>query len=508
MQLKIYDGAESIGGSKIYLRDGNYGIFLDFGLNFNIMGKYFKEFLQMRSIRGLNDPIEMGLLPKINIYRDDLVPSDLSLRNFERINLDAILISHAHADHFGSVEFVNFNIPIAGSSITLAIIKAISDCGNNSMGMNAFYSSNRQAGEDSRVLDTLDWRKPDSLGSRPLIFMDNPTQELLEFMGRHPNKKRDFGFQSWDRSSLPFEIRDYPVDHSIYGATAYVVEGDTTIAYTGDIRVHGENGELTMRFAKDARDASILIIEGTRTSREEHRYISEEDVKKNIKKDVEDAKGLIIVDFSARNFERLKSIENISKGSRDFVVTEKDFYMLQALKKVGLDLIHPHLKVYRALKGKQGKNKNWIKYLENETDIKDRYVDPLEIHKNPENYILAFSLHDMPNLLDIKPEQGTYIYSSTEALSEEQSFDFITLGNWLSKFNFDTKGFYIDENGEPQFMDGYHASGHAAPKDLMKIIDAIDPDLIIPVHTTNPHWFAQNFEEKTKILKNGDSIEF
>ena len=505
MQLKIYDGAESIGGSKIYLRDGNHGIFLDFGLNFNIMGKYFKEFLQMRSIRGLNDPLEMGLLPKINIYRDDLVPSDLSLENFERINLDAILISHAHADHFGSVEFVDFNIPIAGSSITLAIIKAISDCGNNSLGMNAFYSSNRQAGEDGRILDTLDWRKPDSLGSRPLIFMDNPAQELLEFMGRHPNKRRDFGFQSLDRSSLPFEIRDYPVDHSIYGATAYVVEGDTTIAYTGDIRVHGENGELTMRFAKDARDASILIIEGTRTSREEHRYISEEDVKNNIKKDVEDAKGLIIVDFSARNFERLKSMENISKGSREFVVTEKDFYMLQALKKVGLDLIHPHLKVYRALKGK---NKNWIKYLENETDIKDRYVDPMEIHKNPENYILAFSLYDMPNLLDIKPEQGTYIYSSTEALSEEQSFDFITLGNWLSKFNFDTKGFYIDENGKPRFMDGYHASGHAAPEDLMKIIDTIDPDLIIPVHTTNPDWFAENFEEKTKILKNGDYIEF
>ena len=504
MYLKIYDGAESIGGSKIYLRDSNHGIFLDFGLNFNIMAKYFKEFLQMRSTRGLNDPLEMELLPKVNIYRGDLVPSDLSLRNFERINLDAILISHAHADHFGSVEFVDFNIPIAGSSITLAIIKAISDCGNNSLGMNAFYSLNRQAGEDGRVLETLHWKKPGSLGSRPLIFIDNPTQELLEFMGSHPNEKRNFGFQSLDRSSLPFEIRDYPVDHSIYGATAYVVEGNTTVAYTGDIRVHGENGELTMRFARDARDASVLIIEGTRTSREEHRYISEEDVKNNIKKDVEEAKGLIIVDFSARNFERLKSIENISKGSRDFVVTEKDFYMLQALKKVGLDLIHPHLRVYKALKGN---NKSWIKYLENDTDIKDRYVDPMEIHKNPENYILAFSLYDMPNLLDIKPEQGTYIYSSTEALSEEQSFDFITLGNWLSKFNFETRGFYIDEHGKPQFMDGYHASGHAAPEDLLKIIDIIDPDIIIPVHTTNPYWFAENFGEKTRILKNGDSME-
>jgi len=504
MKLKIYDGAESIGGTKIYLQDGNSGIFLDFGLNFQTLSLYFKEFLQMRPTRGLNDPVEMGILPKIDIYRHDLIPSDFSLNNFEKIKVDAILISHAHADHFGSVGFVDFNIPIVASPITLSIIKGISDCGHTQLGMDAFYSSVRERGDDSRVLTSIHWKNPESLASRAVVYTQKPDGKLRDFMNRHPNESREVHYKEGELSDIPFEIRSYPVDHSIYGASAYVIEGDSIIAYTGDIRLHGENGHLTLEFAKNSKDSSILVIEGTRTSREEHQYISEEGVKDKIKGDIDEAKGLIIIDFSARNFERLKSVAEISHNLRDFVITEKDFYMLHSLKMAGIDIISPNLRVYRALKSSKEK---WIEYLRMNTDLEDRYVDPQDIRRDPDNYILAFSLYDMPHLLDIKPRGGVYIYSSTEALSEEQSFDFITLHNWLKKFDFETKGFHIDSNGKPVFESGYHASGHAAPKDLIRIIDIIDPDIIIPVHTLNPQWFVDNYENKTKIVRNGESID-
>jgi len=505
MKLTVYDGAESIGGTKIYLKNENSGIFLDFGLNFQTLSLYFKEFLQMRPTRGLNDPVEMGLLPRIDIYRSDLIPSDLSLEEFDKIKVDAILISHAHADHFGSIGFLDLNIPIVASPVTLTIIKAISDCGHTSLGMDAFYTSMRERGDDERVLNTINWKKSGSLGSRALIYTQEPSEVLRKFMSEHPNEKRDLDYKEGDFSQIPFEIRYYPVDHSIYGASAYVVEGDSSIAYTGDIRLHGENGHLSLEFAKSARDASVLITEGTRTSREEHKYISEKKVKENIKRDVDESRGLIIIDFSARNFERLKSIEEISKDLREFVITEKDFYMLYALKMAGIDLISPHLRVYKALKSSKEK---WLEHLKANTDLLERYVDPKQIRKEPENYILAFSLYDMPNLLDIKPYGGTYIYSSTEALSEEQSFDFITLYNWLRKFNFESRGFFLDSSGKPVFESGYHASGHASPEDLRKIIDTIDPDIIIPVHTLNPQWFVDNYGEKVRVMKNGESFDF
>ncbi len=69
------------------------------------------------------------------------------------------------------------------------------------------------------------------------------------------------------------------------------------------------------------------------------------------------------------------------------------------------------------------------------------YVDPSEINRNPDGYILCFSFYDMKHLLDIKPEGGAYIYSSSEAFSEEQEFDFLRLNKWLKHFNFTTYGF-------------------------------------------------------------------
>ena len=48
-------------------------------------------------------------------------------------------------------------------------------------------------------------------------------------------------------------VRSFRVDHSIYGASAFAVETqDGWIVYTGDLRAHGKNGQLTWDFAEAA----------------------------------------------------------------------------------------------------------------------------------------------------------------------------------------------------------------------------------------------------------------
>jgi ribonuclease J len=116
----------------------------------------------------------------------------------------------------------------------------------------------------------------------------------------------------------------------------------------------------------------------------------------------------------------------------------------------------------------------------------------------------------MKNLLDIKPDGGTYIYSSCEAFSEEMEFDFKRLAEWLKFFKFDVKGFGLCVEGDtitPVFDSAFHASGHASPEDIAWVVDTIDPDIIIPVHTENPAWFAEKWE-KTRIVHDGERIEF
>ncbi|MDM7911572.1 MAG: hypothetical protein QUS09_00585 [Methanotrichaceae archaeon] len=102
------------------------------------------------------------------------------------------------------------------------------------------------------------------------------------------------------------------MDHSIFGATAYILRGETTVAYTGDFRLHGKDGQSTRKFISQAKDASVLITEGTRASRpEEDEKTSEQSVGEACRESVENSTGLVIADFSPRNFERLETFQKI-----------------------------------------------------------------------------------------------------------------------------------------------------------------------------------------------------
>ena len=311
---------------------------------------------------------------------------------------------------------------------------------------------------------------------------------------------------------LPFEVKSYDVDHSIYGACAYLLKAQKTIAYTGDFRLHGKHSNQTRKFVDAVKDAAILICEGTRVTRKNgcgvKEPVSEESVRETCQAAVESAKGLVIADFSPRNFERLESFLAIAKKSgRDLVVTAKDMYLFLALNCTDMPCPLDDLKIYYELKDRR--NAKW----ETEVVMKDRpgqYIDSTAIAKDPGRYILCFSFLDMKNLLDIKPVGGTYIYSACEAFSEEMEFDFKRLAEWLKFFRFDVKGFGLCERGgtiTPVFDAAYHASGHASPEDIAWVIDTIDPDIIIPVHTENPAWFADKWEN-TRIVRDGERFEF
>ena len=105
--ITIYDGTDTIGGNKIFVEQNNKGIFLDFGMNFKKYGVFYQEFLKDRVIRGIHDLIFLDLIPKLNIYRTDLITSDVDPSAFPSLNVEAVLLSHAHMDHFGNIGYLN-----------------------------------------------------------------------------------------------------------------------------------------------------------------------------------------------------------------------------------------------------------------------------------------------------------------------------------------------------------------------------------------------------------------
>jgi ribonuclease J len=99
----------------------------------------------------------------------------------------------------------------------------------------------------------------------------------------------------------------------------------------------------------------------------------------------------------------------------------------------------------------------------------------------------------MKHLLDIKPNCGTYIYSSCEAFNEEIEIDFRRLWHWVKRFDIDSCGFSLDENGNLGVEKRCHASGHASGEDITWTIEQIDPDCIVPIHTEARDGFARSF---------------
>ena len=379
MEIRIYDGATTIGGNKIYVEESGKGLFLDFGMNFAKYSGYFQEFLTERSGRGIHDLIHLNLIPKLNIYRKDLVPSDLDVTSYPKLNVEAVLLSHAHLDHCGNIGLLDESIAIVASPTTIAVLKALRDTSQTKLGSEIAYFSPKVSEEDGRYLKS----KSDKYIGRKFVCTSEPSEQLVEFISTRSGKKKIEAGEICHISEipLPFEVKAFEVDHSIYGANAYVLYGDVAIAYTGDFRLHGRYAAKTKEFVKKAKDAQVLIIEGTRAEREDVNE-SEEVVYENCLKAVEESEGLVIADFSPRNFERLETfMETAKKTGRQLVITAKDAYMLHAIECADRVCRMSDAFIYYELKDRS--RSKW------ETDIvmrrwSDKYVDPEEIARNQE----------------------------------------------------------------------------------------------------------------------------
>ena len=58
---------------------------------------------------------------------------------------------------------------------------------------------------------------------------------------------------------------------------------------------------------------------------------------------------------------------------------------------------------------------------------------------------------------------------------------------------------------KPEFIRGFHASGHLSQNDLVRVIDEIDPDTAVPIHTTNKQWFKEHYDNAAEV-ENGQTI--
>jgi ribonuclease J len=481
-KITFYDGVKEIGGTKILLEISKKKFFLDFGMNYKKRNFFFEEFLNPRVANGIGDLFFLGLIPKIKgLYRKDLVKMLYSddideLGSGEEPNfVDGIFLSHAHFDHSGYISFLREEIPIYTSKITEEILRAMEEVSVTKFETSIFKFIRRPA--------IGSWKSPEFYGEHKAVTL----KEKMQFDN--------------------VTVFSYPVDHSVPGANGFVFTGnDGSVVYTGDLRLHGKNKKDTENFILSASQfyPDILIIEGTNLRGEETKreFWTEEKVYQRAGEVMQNVKGLIFADFSIRDVNRFMTFYTLSKAiNRKFVITLKDAYLIHAMHVAGMDvpdITDSNIFVYKK-KRKTGTyiekdySERWIKEI---LKLKPKTVIAKDIRKNESAFVFVMRYWDLQELVDLRPSKGSkYIHSSSEAHTEEQEIDEWRMDNWLKLFNL-----YPKEH--------IHASGHAKKEDLFKIVDTINPKIIIPVHTEHPEEYVKKFGNKVKIVNEGSTFQF
>ncbi len=507
--LTVYGGAAGdavsgeIGGNKILIELDDRAYFLDFGTRFSVTGKFFEEFLKPRSAAGLRDFLRMGLLPPLEgIYRDDLAAHEPGLweryrahPHYRRLDhLDGVLLSHAHVDHNGALGFLRPEIPVYTGLMTSLIGKGIQDTRPTGPDSEFCYMAPREV-EDG-VLRAV--KGAPRIG-RPHLICDDPAdfgeamQRIAGFWSDVPGPRTtlDEVPLAWsDPETCGF--RFYRVDHSIPGSGAFALETPIGwLVYSGDLRRHGHSKWRTEKFAREVAELrpAVFVVEGTSLRPEP--ALEEPTVHEAADGVVAGEAGLVIADFSPRNIERLRTFHDIARDrGRRLVVTTRDAYLLEYMNVIDPAIPRPDSELLAVLKEPAASRLIWEKALLGR--FAGNVVEAKEIRDEPGSYILCLSFFDIANLVDLEPEGGTYIYSSSEAHNEEQVIDQTRLANWIAHFGLKAVG------GLPGAEEGpYHASGHIDGPGMEWLIETTDPQRIVPVHSQQRDWFETRWPEKT-----------
>lgn len=513
-QLTIYGGINEIGGNKILLEESDRRLLLDFGFPYGRHKLYYEEYLKPRGGAGLLDPLTMGLLPHLKgIYRSDLELPEV-WRYFEDARtvdrLDGILLSHAHMDHSAHISFIHESVPVYSTALTAFIAKAIQDSGKPDFDQQVCYY-----GEVAWDLPS-GWKQKAFIsggGEKRQRKFHIPAADLKKLS---PDAARFWRSGFWEKSggqkeiiSSPldshsncrFELRCFPVDHSIPGACAWGINTDSGwIIYTGDLRLHGKRQDLTRRFIEEAASLkpSALIIEGTNVTRESN--VSEQSVYENALRAIQPAEKLVIADFSARDVDRLLTFLQIARQTgRRLAILPRDAYLLKTVRLLDPDIpdiaADDALVIYQETTASKSPD-IWMRNLFAEYSARTVLAD--DVNRAQDKYILCFSFFDLNELPGIRPDPGgLYVYSTSEPHDEEQEIDLDRLHNWLERFRFNSYGLPAKAGGKyeiPEAERGLHASGHACGPDLLEIARSIEPRLLVPVHSQYPQFYQEKLE--------------
>jgi ribonuclease J len=391
--IEFWGGLAVIGSSKILIRDGDSRVLLDIGLDIPGGADLFRVPVRERPGRELADRLRVDAAPALpGIYDPAMLDPDDPLGKAD--GETGIFVSHPHIDHVGLAGFVRPDIPVHAHTDAVDMLNALASAGDGLKGGDP------------------EWHR----------LTDGQVVRIGAV-----------------------EVECVPVDHDVPGACGYLVRTSSgTLAYTGDIRFHGRQPDLSWNFVARAAGCDALVTEASTVSfaLPDEPFRNEDDVLESFADILESSPGLVLMSTYPRDVERVAEFVEAAQRLGRTIVWPRN--VAQMLRLVG---------VPSAVTWGEGAERS-------------------EVHANPRAFAVQPDPADLPSLLDLPIEPGViFAHANGEPLGD---FDprWAPFVDWL-----DTLGVELRKIG---------CWGHASPEHLHEMIERIAPRVVFPIHTFEP----------------------
>jgi ribonuclease J len=357
---------------------------------------------------------------------------------YEHETHTALLISHAHKDHYGLMSHISPSCPVwLGFATQLLIELTNTFAGNKWTIQNAYHI------------------------------------------------KHDKTFNVGD-----IEITPYQMDHAAFDAYAFLIEANgKSLFYSGDFRMHGRKSKLFDWFCDHFnKKVDYLLLEGSTIGRADKPFPTESELEDEFVKTFKETKGINLVFVSGQNIDRLVTIYRACKKcGKIFLI---DFYIANILKtlnrKANGNIPFPSRATFPEIK---------VYYPYSLTDRmtklgkKPETIYPFTCHKISKKDLDEFSgklvmvvrpsvQRDLEKYVhDFK--DGRFIYSMWEGYKTQPG----SVKNFLD---------FITNKGMP--VKDIHTSGHADLSGLKRMVNQVKPKHLVPIHTFEADRYGELFD--------------
>lgn len=271
-------------------------------------------------------------------------------------------------------------------------------------------------------------------------------------------------------------VTPYPCDHSAFDSYMLLCEADgESVLYTGDFRSNGRKSFDSLLNSLP-QNVDKLLCEGTTLSRENHTAITEKELEEQAVALFRSTQGPIFVLQSSMNIDRIVTMYRAAKRSSRIFLEE--VYMANIATAAGKNIPNPTFDDVYAFITSPSKFKGLSKY--------ERRAGKAFISQKPFVMCIRNSMLRYLKSLACKMsfKDGLLIYSFWSGYRESEG-----MKNFLSEC--EKLGLRIVT---------LHTSGHADERTIKKLIETVNPKVLIPIHTEN----AQRFREIAPDLVIGE----